>query len=391
MLWDVFCRVIDNFGDIGVCWRLCADLGARGHTARLWVDDASALAWMAPQGAAGVDVRAWAEAEHPANAAALTPGDVVIEAFGCNPPDAFLARMQRPHPPAWVNLEYLSAEDYVERSHGLASPVFHGPAAGLRKRFFYPGFTPATGGLLREPDLMARQADFLAQQRLPWLHGLGVPAAEADRLVSVFCYGSAPLGDWLDALQAEALQATCEAPAGTNPATSHASITRVLMTPGHATSLAQAWAAQGRHVAPQALALHPLPTLPQTEFDRLLWACHFNIVRGEDSAVRALWAGRPHVWHIYPQDDGVHADKLDAFMARWMHGWPPALRNEVQHSWRHFNQIPPDPKAAGALLRLPAWRQADGAWAQASLDARAALLAQTDLVTQLTQFVAGSG
>lgn len=399
MLWDVFCRVIDNFGDIGVCWRLCADLSAREHTARLWVDDASALAWMAPQGAQGVEVRAWAEAESPETASAITPGDVVIEAFGCNPPDAFLARMQRPQSPVWVNLEYLSAEDYVERSHGLASPVFHGPAAGLRKRFFYPGFTPATGGLLREPGLMARQADFLAHQRLPWLHGLGVPASAADRLVSVFCYGSAPLADWLDALQTEALQAACDAPADTG--TSPAGITRVLLTPGHATSLAQAWAAQGRHTAPQALALHPLPTLPQPEFDQLLWACHLNIVRGEDSAVRALWAGRPHVWHIYPQDDGVHADKLDAFMSRWMHSWPPGLRDEVRRGWRHFNQIlpdqtppaeaPPDPNVPPSMLRLPNWRDTDGAWAQASRGARAALLAQTDLVTQLTHFVAGSG
>ena len=391
MLWDVFCRVIDNFGDIGVCWRLCTDLGARGHTARLWVDDASALAWMAPQGALGVDVRPWADAECPVNAALLTPGDVVIEAFGCNPPDAFLARMQRPHPPAWVNLEYLSAEAYVARSHGLASPVFSGPAAGLRKRFFYPGFTPATGGLLREPGLMARQADFLAQQRMPWLHSLGVPASEADRLVSVFCYAGAPLGDWLDALQAEAVAAACDAPADTDRAASPAGITRVLLTPGHATSLAQAWAAQGHHKAPQALALHTLPALPQTEFDPLLWACHLNIVRGEDSAVRALWAGRPHVWHIYPQDDGVHADKLDAFMARWMHGWPPALRDEVQRCWRHFNQTQPAPDASGAGLHLPDWRVADGTWAQASRDARATLLAQTDLVTQLTHFVAGSG
>ncbi|WP_290902220.1 elongation factor P maturation arginine rhamnosyltransferase EarP [Aquabacterium sp.] len=402
MLWDVFCRVIDNFGDIGVCWRLCTDLGARGHTARLWVDDASALAWMAPQGARGVEVRAWAEAESPEAAAAITPGDVVIEAFGCNPPDAFLARMQRPQPPAWVNLEYLSAEDYVERSHGLTSPVFSGPAAGLRKRFFYPGFTPATGGLLREPGLMARQADFAAHQRVPWLHRLGVPASEADRLVSVFCYAGAPLGDWLDALQAEALQAACDAPAdtGTGTATSPAGMTRVLLTPGHATSLAQAWAAQGRHTAPQALALHPLPALPQTEFDLLLWACHLNIVRGEDSAVRALWAGRPHVWHIYQQDDGVHADKLDAFIARWMQGWPAALRDEVQRCWRHFNQIPAEFGAALAATamatpapcpRLADWRNANGAWAQASRDARAAWLAQTDLVTQLTHFVAGSG
>ena len=55
--WDIFCQVIDNFGDIGVCWRLAADLAARGHQVRLWVDDASALHWMAPQGAAGVEVR----------------------------------------------------------------------------------------------------------------------------------------------------------------------------------------------------------------------------------------------------------------------------------------------------------------------------------------------
>lgn len=380
MLWDVFCRVIDNFGDIGVCWRLCADLAVRGHQARLWVDDASALAWMAPQGAQGIEVRAWAEAED----AELTvlPGDVVIEAFGCDLPEAFLARMQRPTPPAWVNLEYLSAEGYVERSHGLTSPVFHGPAAGLRKRFFYPGFTAATGGLLREPDLAARQATFLAHQRLPWLHKLGVPASEADRLVSVFCYAGAPLSTWLDALQADAQQAA--------PGV----VTRILLTPGHATSLAQAWAAQGRHTAAQALTLHPLPALPQPEFDHLLWSCHLNIVRGEDSAVRALWAGRPHIWHIYPQDDGVHADKLDAFMARWMGDWPDGLREAAVRSWRHFNQRQPNagttpaPEMACAPL-LPDWRDEAGDWAMASRASRAALLAQTDLVTQLTHFVVG--
>lgn len=386
MLWDVFCRVIDNFGDIGVCWRLCTDLAARGHRARLWVDDASALAWMAPHGADGVEVRAWRDAETaPLDA---TPGDVVIEAFGCNPPDAFLACMQRPSPPVWVNLEYLSAEDYVERSHGLTSPVWHGPAAGLRKRFFYPGFTAATGGLLREPGLAARQASFLTRERLPWLHRLGVPATETDRLVSVFCYAGAPLGAWLDTLQTEALDAA------------HGLITRVLLTPGHATTLAQAWLAQGRHTAPHALALHPLPALPQPEFDHLLWSCHLNIVRGEDSAVRALWAGRPHIWHIYPQDDGVHASKLDAFMVRWMHAWPPELREATMRSWRHFNSLPPEaactPRSAHTPTSapcvgpaLPDWRDEAGDWAAFSRRARDELLAQTDLVTQLTHFIVG--
>ena len=76
MRWDVFCRVIDNLGDVGVCWRLARDLAARGDTVRLWIDDASALAWMAPGGATGVEVGAFD--------AAGDPGEVVVEAFGCD-------------------------------------------------------------------------------------------------------------------------------------------------------------------------------------------------------------------------------------------------------------------------------------------------------------------
>lgn len=375
MLWDVFCRVIDNFGDLGVCWRLSADLAARGHGVRLWVDDASPLAWMAPQGHPGVEVRPWSDAERAD--LGTRPGDVVIEAFGCDPPDAFLAAMQRPQPPTWVNLEYLSAESYVERSHGLRSPVFSGPATGLNKRFFYPGFTPATGGLLREPDLLARQQRFHAMQRLAWLHGVGVPAQPDDALVSVFCYAGAPLAAWLDALADEAL-------AG-GP---HHPVTRILLTPGHATRLARDWAQQASSARVQALQLHTLPSLSQFDFDHLLWSCDLNIVRGEDSAVRALWTGRPHIWHIYPQEDGVHADKLGAFMARWMDAadWPPDLRRGVQATWLHFNGIEP-----GDTPPLPEWRAPGVAWARSSEASRTRLTRQTDLVTQLIEFVTGSG
>ena len=150
MHWDLFCRVIDNFGDIGVCWRLAADLGARGETVRLWVDDPSALAWMAPQGSANVDVLRWTD-----GMPLPAPGDVVVEAFGCNPPPDFVAQMaRRDKPPRWINLEYLSAEAYAGRNHGLRSPQFSGPGQGLDKWFFYPGFEPGTGGLIREPGLM---------------------------------------------------------------------------------------------------------------------------------------------------------------------------------------------------------------------------------------------
>ena len=155
MRWDLFCRVIDNHGDLGVCWRLAVDLASRGETVRLWVDDARALAWMAPEGAPRVELRPW-----PLQPVEDEPADVVIEAFGCDLPEDFVARMAARHvPPEWINLEYLSAEDYVARSHGLPSPQRN----GLVKWFFYPGFDEGSGGLLREPSLLGQRRAFDAQ------------------------------------------------------------------------------------------------------------------------------------------------------------------------------------------------------------------------------------
>src|SRR4051812_32943786 len=127
MRWDIFCNVIDNHGDIGVCWRLAAELATRGETVRLRIDDPDALAWMAPLGARGVEVLPWA--------ALPGRGDVVIEAFGCDLPLGFQALIAdrakaQGVSPAWINLEYLTAETFAERTHGLPSPVMNGPATG---------------------------------------------------------------------------------------------------------------------------------------------------------------------------------------------------------------------------------------------------------------------
>jgi uncharacterized repeat protein (TIGR03837 family) len=188
--WDLFCRVVDNFGDIGVCWRLAADLASRGEHVRLWVDDASALTWMAPAGAERVTVVPWRD-EMPA----IEPGDVVIEAFGCNPPAPFVTAMAaRAVPPVWINLEYLSAEGYVERSHRL--PSQH--ASGLKKWFFYPGFTPRTGGLLREADLLARQQRF---DRDAWLRSAGATRHDGEQVVSLFCYDNPAVPELLERLR----------------------------------------------------------------------------------------------------------------------------------------------------------------------------------------------
>ena len=121
-----------------------------------------------------------------------------------------------------------------------------------------------------------------------------------------------------------------------------------------------------------------LPALTQPDYDHLLWSCELNFVRGEDSFVRAQWAGRPFVWHIYPQSDGVHAGKLEAFADRFLAGAPAATAQAVRTCWRRWNG------AGAAMSALPepaAWRSHCQAW-------RDGLLAQQDLITRLLGFVA---
>ncbi|MGJ7490693.1 elongation factor P maturation arginine rhamnosyltransferase EarP [Variovorax sp. ZT4R33] len=359
MRWDIFCKVIDNFGDIAVCWRLARELGRRGMPVRLWVDDPSALAWLAPGGADNVSVVPWSDPTIVAEAATRDPlPDVLIEAFGCDPAAALLARFaevarhaRRP----WINLEYLSAEPYVARLHGLPSPVFQGPGEGLTKHFFYPGFSPATGGLLREPNLSVHQAAF---DRKAWLARHGIDF-QGERLVSLFCYEPRALPRLLQQL-------------GASPTP-----VRLLVTAGRATSAVQAALASLPGTAPLP-ALDFLPLLPQQQYDELLWSCDFNFVRGEDSIVRALWAGRPFAWQIYPQDDDAHHVKLHAFLDVI----------EAPTSWRAFHLAWND-ASDGPL----AWPD-DGtraAWQEAATQARARLQAQDDLASQLVRFAVRHG
>lgn len=358
LVWDVFCHVVDNLGDIGVCWRLCADLAARGQTVRLWMDEPSALRWMAPGALEGhingVRVLHWTEPLAPDLLAALPPADVWIETFGCRPPPQAQAHRAGAIAaggavPVWVNLEYLSAETYVERSHRLPSMVSSGPLRGMGQWFFYPGFTVATGGLLREADLAARQAAFDASQ---WLAAQGLTLGK-QRRASLFCYEPAAL----PALLQQADQDTAS---------------DWLVTTGRATEAVNAAQAQGLHTG--CIALHHMPRLTQRDFDHLLWACDLNFVRGEDSLVRALWAGRPFVWHIYPQHDDAHHAKLEAFLD-WLQA-PDSLR-AFHRIWNGMSW---------ARQVWPSWDVVDS-WRPCVLAARERLLAQPDLTSQLLEFV----
>jgi uncharacterized repeat protein (TIGR03837 family) len=323
LLWDVFCRVVDNHGDLGVCLRLARQLVARGQRVRLWIDDAAALRWMA----SSPDEHAWAHPWPQDTWHVSSPGDVVIEAFGCHLPACVEARIAAAPPRAWINLEYLSAEAWVARSHGLQSPVMSGPAKGLSKRFCFPGFSPDTGGLLAAalPPLGGAPLPPAALQAIQQAQS----ATPSQRLVSLFCYPHAPLGALLQRLAQQD--------------------THVLVLGGDAVQSA----AQQAHAAlpvteAQHLKLTPLPWLNQAQYDTLLAQCDLNVVRGEDSFVRAQWAGKPLLWQLYHQDDGAHADKLEAFLDRWLGDGP----NQAawRQAWRAWNGLLPAEVLASSSL-----------------------------------------
>ncbi len=357
MRWDIFCKIIDNYGDIGVCWRLSADLASRGEQVRLWVDDASALAWMAPGGCTGVEVMVWSE---PFSNQGIVPGDVLVEAFGCEIAPEFIAAYvnsmgARGSKSLWINLEYLSAEPYALRSHGLPSPVMSGPATGLTKHFFYPGFTSDSGGLLRETDLLTRQAAF---DRDHWLNGMEIPL-HGERLISLFCYEPLALRGLLHQLSRDPTPTRLFVTAGL---ASNAVLTQV----DYAVSPAL-W-----ENVDSSLSITYLSPLTQNQFDELLWACDLNFVRGEDSLARAIWAGKPFVWNIYPQHDDAHHAKLNAFLEAM--DSPDSLR-QFHHVWNGLENRPLP------QFDLPAWQAA-------ATRARGPLLAQSSLTDRLLEFVA---
>lgn len=305
----IFCKVVDNYGDIGICWRLARQLQLEhGVIVTLWVDDLASFKRICPQidvsldiqQAVGVTVRHWRDQD--GSFTAEETADIVIEFFACDIPPGYIAAMaQRQPQPAWLNLEGLTAEEWVEGCHKLTSPRH-----GMIKHFFFPGFTDKTGGLLREAGLEERRRQFQADPAAmhAFLAQFGVTAQEmAATKVSLFCYPHAPVAELLASWQGAGEPMLCMVPEGV----AFEAVSGFI----GADAVAGAARTQG------ALTLRVLPFVPQDDYDRLLWACDFNFVRGEDSFVRAQWAGKPFIWHIYPQDENLHHVKLRAFLQRY--------------------------------------------------------------------------
>lgn len=312
---DIFCTVIDNFGDAGICWRLARRFSALGLRVRLVADRLDVLAKLAP-GAAngavvdGIETADWAALAHSAD---IEPAELVVETFGCRLPEAYeaamSAKLEAGAPSFYFNLDYLSAEDWVEGSHNIWG--LH-PRLPIKKLWFFPGFTDRTGGVLIEDDYLAREAEF-KKEKSAWLARLGADPALPSLLV--FTYPHNPT---------DVLARTLAALGPMN----------VLLAPGGGSGKFEAAA---KDCSNSALRLVHPGFLPQKDFDKLLWAADAAVIRGEDSFVRAQLAGVPIVWSTYFTEDGAHRIKMDAWLTRMAHFFAPegreALFTSVNRAW----------------------------------------------------------
>ena len=300
MTIDALCRVVDNYGDIGVVYRLARALSALPDPPRLRlvVDDLRAFSLLEPAVDPGLPVqglRGWTVLDWAGQDTATyeeEPPRVVLECFACGRPDWFEAILFDDGRYAdeggavatrtIVNLEYLSAEAYPDEFHRLPSMT---RSSSVRKHMFMPGFTPATGGLILDDEFveavrLSSEPGTRRSLRETIAHGLGLGVDPERFWALLFGYERdyGPIVEDLAALELSSPIVAFAAAGKSQPC------------------VEAAWERAGR-----PFELIRLPFMSQPDWDRLIAAADFSLVRGEDSLSRAALAGGPFLWHAYPQ------------------------------------------------------------------------------------------
>jgi uncharacterized repeat protein (TIGR03837 family) len=372
----IYCAVIDNFGDVGVCWRLARQLADEHDiNVTLWIDDLVSFSKLASslntnlteQPLDKITVCLW----HKDDRDTLSQThhktlDIIIEGFGCRLPNFVLHNMAQQakagQPPLWINLEYLSAESWVVDCHAM--PSTH-PQTGLVQYFWFPSFSEQSGGLLREAGLLIKRDEFqnnIEAQTQFWARLNITDSHQFERKISLFSYENKAIHHLLETLTVD-----------------HQT-TLLLVPDGKALADISHWSGQtltqGDRMTKNALTIVVLPFLNYQDYDRLLWACDLNFVRGEDSVIRAQWAGQPFIWQIYPQDNDAHLVKLQAFMDIVATVNSNASWQTMMLAWNTPNDAHPWSKA---LTHLADWQVMAREW-------QAHLTTQQSLTTKLMHF-----
>ena len=305
---DIFCEIIDNYGDIGVVYRTAKELQKifpkskiRAFLNRLdeFKKINSQVLDLPSQNIDGIEYITFDYLRDNANE--LLTAQVIIEAFGCQIPEEYM-EIAYDNSELLINLEYLSAEDWIEDFHLQSSPLGRGK---LKKVFFMPGFTEKSGGVIADSNYLERIQRILENKEFYEKKYLSDIEDRENKIVgTLFSYEKnfTPLLEDLKKLDKDVVILAM----GEKTQDSLRKILKNFSIEDFRNSLKYG-----------KIEIRFLNFLNQEEYEELINIVDFNFVRGEDSFIRAVLTGKPYMWHIYCQEEYAHMDKIEGFLDKY--------------------------------------------------------------------------
>ena len=281
---DIFCQVIDNYGDVGVAYRLAREFKRvyLNKKLRFIINQMEELNLI--KKSEEIEIITYQDISKIENSA-----DLIIESFGCEIPKEYMDRALK-NSKLIINLEYFSAEDWVDDFHLQESFL----GENLKKYFFIPGLSKKSGGILLDNEFLERKKKVTKNKRY-YLKKIGINE-KYDLIGSVFSYEKN-----FDFLIEELKKLDKK-------------ILLLILSEKTQKNFIKYFDNVNNY---DKIKFVKLPFFTYDKYEELLALCDFNLVRGEDSFVRALLLGKPFLWHIYPQDENTHIKKLESFLEKY--------------------------------------------------------------------------
>lgn len=302
----VLCKVVDNFGDIGVVFRLCRALSElkKNLEIRLVVSNLDSFAKISKgidstktfQEFRGWKVFDWNDSALCKKEFSKNPPEFILECFQCGRPEWLEELLFSPQfnlNVQIVNVEYLTAESWADDFHLLKSGT---RSAKIKKINFMPGFTKKTGGLILDKNFMRclsekKFALNLVKQNLD----KKILSEDFSDSFKILIFSYPKNFDFLASAIKE-----------------FSFFKKIIV-----------FVASGAGADSAKISLKKfkvdfvcLPFMQQEVWDAFLSLMDFSFVRGEDSFSRCCLFGNPFIWNIYPQEEEFHIVKLNAFLQK---------------------------------------------------------------------------
>ena len=281
---DIFCQVIDNYGDVGVAYRLAREFKRvyPNKKLRFIINQMEELNLI--KKSEEIEIITYQDISKIENSA-----DLIIESFGCEIPKEYMDKALKKSK-LIINLEYFSAEKWVDDFHLQESFL----GGNLKKYFFIPGLSEKSGGILLDNEFLERKKKVEANKEY-YLEKFGIKE-KYDLIGSVFSYEKN-----FDSLIEELKKLDKK-------------IILLILSEKTQKNFIKYFDNVNNY---DKIKFVKLPFFTYDKYEELLALCDFNLVRGEDSFVRALLLGKPFLWHIYPQDENTHIKKLESFLEKY--------------------------------------------------------------------------